>query len=323
ENIPEHSLWVRVVYSSWFYLSIASGLGAIAGWLVLEPFFDDKSRGDGAHIVAAFLMFPTVAGFIGLFLGSGEGVMCRNLRRACLSGAVGLGVGFVGGLILWIPVEILFHVAQRVAFSLDDNPRDGEMPLGFGLLVLMMGRGLAWAFSALPAGLGQGLALRDKKVSINGLLGGLMGGLAGGMLFDPIAMVFTTSDGQANASRGIGFAIIGILVGLFVGLVDSWTKSAWLLMRQGPLAGKQFVLYREATVLGSAPQAEVYLFKDAAIEPRHAVIHNRGGRFEIEDCDSADGTYVNGIPVTSQWLQAGDQIVLGKTVLEFVLKETA
>ncbi|MFN0050958.1 MAG: hypothetical protein ACKV0T_02130, partial [Planctomycetales bacterium] len=41
ENIPEHSLWVRVVYSSWFYLSIASGLGAIAGWLVLEPFFDD------------------------------------------------------------------------------------------------------------------------------------------------------------------------------------------------------------------------------------------------------------------------------------------
>ena len=32
---------IRVLYSSYFYLSLASGLGAFLGWLILEPFFDD------------------------------------------------------------------------------------------------------------------------------------------------------------------------------------------------------------------------------------------------------------------------------------------
>ena len=157
---------------------------------------------------------------------------------------------------------------------------------------------------------------------MNGLLGGVLGGLLGGLVFDPINYVFTSADGQALVSRGIGFTLIGLMVGLFVGIVEQWTKSAWLLMKAGPLAGKQFVVFRNPTVLGSAPKADVYLFKDEAIEPRHALIHDRGGRFEIEDMDTADGTYVNGIPVRRQVLKSGDQIVLGKTVLEFALKES-
>jgi len=149
-----------------------------------------------------------------------------------------------------------------------------------------------------------------------------LGGLLGGLLFDPISLVFVGANGKATVSRAIGFATIGILVGLFVGLVEQWTKTAWLLMKAGALAGKQFVLYRNPTVLGSSPKADIYLFKDPAIEPRHALIHNRGGRFEIEDCSTPDGTYVNGIPIQKHVLQAGDQVVLGKTVLEFSLKET-
>ena len=74
-------------------------------------------------------------------------------------------------------------------------------------------------------------------------------------------------------------------------------------MKAGPLAGKQFVVFRNPTVLGSSPKADIYLFKDEAIEPRHALIHDRGGRFEIEDMKTADGTYVNGIPVQRQILQ--------------------
>jgi len=92
-------------------------------------------------------------------------------------------------------------------------------------------------------------------------------------------------------------------------------------MKTGPLAGKQFILHKTPSVLGSSPKADIYLFKDAAIQPRHALIHNRGGRFEIEDCESADGTYVNGHPVQKRILQSGDQIVLGKTLLQFELRE--
>jgi hypothetical protein len=275
-------------------------------------------------LLANYLLFPTVAGFVGLFLGAAEGIMCRNAGRAFTCGIVGLGVGFAGGLVAIFAAGIIFAIMGSIALSISDPPpREGEMPAGFGLLVLMMGRAAAWAVASIPAGLGQGVALREKKVAMNGVVGAVLGGLVGGLLFDPISLVLTSADGQATYSRGVGFCAIGLFVGLFVGLVEGWTKTAWLLMQAGPLAGKQFVMFRDTTVLGSSPKADIYLFKDDAIEPRHALIHNRGGRFEIEDCNTPDGTYVNGIPIKQQLLQAGDQIVLGKTVLEFSLKESS
>jgi hypothetical protein len=313
---------LRVLYSSYFYLSLAGGLGALVAWMILEPFFDDDLIGRQQFQWAAVLMFPMVMGFVGLFLGAAEGIMCRNLQRASICAAVGLGIGFGGGFIGWILAEIIYLVMVAVAVQFMKNPKDEDELRGLPFLIIMMGRAAAWAVAAIPAGIGQGIALRESKVVINGLLGGVLGGLLGGMAFDPISVMFKTADGQAWPSRAIGFTVIGLMVGLFVGIVEQWTKSAWLLMKAGPLAGKQFVIFRNPTVLGSAPKADIYLFKDDAIEPRHALIHDRGGRFEIEDLNSADGTYVNGIPVKKQILKSGDQIILGKTVLEFTLRDS-
>jgi hypothetical protein len=321
-DLPTQPLLIRVIYASWFYLAIASATGAFVAWALLEPFFDDGALARDEFQAAQLLLFPTVAGFVGLFLGATEGLMCRNIRRALLCGSVGLGIGFGLGLVAVIPSGIVFSITIAMAVAVSGELRPGQVPTGFSFLIIMMGRAAAWAMASIPAGLGQGIALRERKVIYNGLVGGVLGGLLGGFLFDPIDRIFTTADGEAAASRAIGFIVIGLLVGLFVGLVEGWTKTAWLLMRAGPLAGKQFVLHRDATVLGSSPKAEIYLFKDDAIEPRHAVIHNHGGRFEIEDCNTPDGTYVNGIPVKRQMLQSGDKIVLGKTVLEFALKES-
>ena len=322
ETAPQPFI-VRFLYSSYFYLSLASGLGAFLGWLVLEPFFDDGRAAKEEFQAGALLLFPTVAGAIGMFLGAAEGAMCRNAQRAAICAAVGLGVGFVGGLISVFIAGFMFLITSAMAIAFSKKPpQPGELPTGMGFLFLMMGRASAWALAAIPAGIGQGIALREPKVFLNGLLGGVLGGLLGGMAFDPISRVFVSPDGEAWLSRGVGLTLIGLMVGLFVGMVEQWTKSAWLLMKAGPLAGKQFVVFRNPTVLGSAPKADVYLFKDEAIEPRHALIHDRGGRFEIEDMNTADGTYVNGVPISRQVLKSGDQIVLGKTVFEFTLKES-
>ena len=314
---------IRVIYANWFYLAVCAGLGGFVGGLVLEPFFDDSAMAEGEIQIGAILIFPAVAGAIGLFLGAAEGLMCRNGSRAIINGTVGAAVGFFGGLVALIPTNIVFNLMQGIAISLWKNPIEGEMPTGLALVVFMMGRAAAWSIAAIPAGIGQGIALKERKVIMNGALGGVLGGLLGGFLFDPISFVFITADGEAIYSRLIGFLCIGIFVGLFVGLIEGWTKTAWLVMKKGPLAGKQFILYKDTTILGSSPKAEIYLFKDDAIEPKHAVLYNRGGRFEIEDCDTPDGTYINGIPLQGRKpLSAGDQIVLGKTVLEFSLRES-
>lgn len=312
--------WIlRFLYSSYLYLSLASGLGAFLAWMMIEPFISESNP---KSLVLGLLLFPAVAGCSGLFLGAAEGIMCRNVQRAALCGAVGLAIGFLGGLVAFIGAALIFGIMRSVAISLWKNPRDDEMPTGLALAVFMMGRASAWAVAAIPAGIGQGIALREPKVILNGLLGAVLGGLCGGILFDPIAMLFSRPGEDGWLPRMVGLTIIGLFVGLFVGIVEQWTKSAWLLMKAGPLAGKQFVVFRNPTVLGSSPKADIYLFKDEAIEPRHALIHDRGGRFEIEDMNSADGTYVNGIPIRRQILRAGDQIVMGKTVLEFALKES-
>ncbi|MFZ1936786.1 MAG: FHA domain-containing protein [Thermoguttaceae bacterium] len=320
-DLAAEPLLIRVVYASWFYLAVASAVGALIAWACLEPFFDDNALAHHheGNIVGLFL-FPTVAGFVGLFLGAAEGFMCRNVLRALLCGSVGLGIGFGLGLVFLIPAAILFLVMRIAATAFQKDP--SAAPEGFAFLVVMMGRATGWALAAIPAGLGQGIALRERKVVYNGVVGAVLGGMIGGLCFDPINAIFSSPDGRATLSRCIGFVVIGFSVGLFVGLVEGWTKTAWLLMRAGPLAGKQFVLHRDTTVLGSSPKADIYLFKDDAIEPRHALLHNRGGRFELEDCKTPDGTYVNGVPITRQILKSGDKIVLGKTVLEFALKET-
>jgi hypothetical protein len=323
-EVKPRPLLIRILYSSYFYLSLACGLGGLVGWMILEPFIDDREIVQQRGLqIAVLLVFPVVMGSVGLFLGAAEGIMCRNPQRATICAAVGLGIGFGGGLIAMVAAEIIYGLMVRIAItSFWKNPQLHQRPTGLALLVIMMGRAAAWAVAAIPAGIGQGIALREKKVLLNGLIGGVLGGLLGGLAFDPIDYAVTGADGEAWLSRGIGFLIIGMMVGLFVGIVEQWTKTAWLLMKAGPLAGKQFVIFRNPTVLGSSPKADVYLFKDEAIEPRHALIHDRGGRFEIEDLNTADGTYVNGIPVKKQILKAADQIVMGKTVLEFALRDT-
>ncbi len=317
---------IRVIYANWFYLSMASMAGGLAAWACFEPFLDDRiaaqQQEEGFATLAWALVFPSITAAIGLALGATEGLICRNLLRAIRCGFVGLGIGFLGGLLVLIPAGLIFGLMSEVAIGLSKDIQPDEMPTGLALIVLMMGRGAYWAIAAIPAGIGQGIALRERKVIINGLVGGILGGLVGGLLFDPVYLLLTIDKESGALSRAVGFAAIGFFVGLFVGLVEGWTKTAWLHMRKGPLAGKQFVMFKDTTVLGSSPKADIYLFKDDAIEPRHAIVTNRGGRFEIEDCKTPDGTYVNGVPITTRMLTDGDQIVLGKTVLEFSVKES-
>lgn len=320
-EIEPRPLWKAILFSSYFYLSISCGFGAFCAWLILDPFFVDGPNPQGSNGLVGFLMFPTVVGMIGFFLGAVEGIMCRNPLRASISAGVGLAIGFVGGAVAVIPAGLIYNFAILIASTMHPRLNKNGIPMGFALLLMIVGRALAWVIASIPAGIGQGIAIRESKVLVNGLLGAVLGGFLGGLLFDPIAFAFATPDGRASISRLIGFVIIGMMVGLFVGVVEQMAKTAWLLMKAGPLAGKQFIIYKNPTVLGSSPKADIYLFKDDAIEPRHALIHDLGGRYQIEDCNSADGTYVNGYPIKTHVLRQGDQIVLGKTVLEFAVKD--
>jgi hypothetical protein len=91
------------------------------------------------------------------------------------------------------------------------------------------------------------------------VIGGALGGALGGLFFDPIDRFFVSRFAGAGASRLAGLLAVGLMIGLFVALVERLARDAWLRVRTGPLAGKSFILYKTPTRIGNSPESDVYL----------------------------------------------------------------
>jgi pSer/pThr/pTyr-binding forkhead associated (FHA) protein len=82
-----------------------------------------------------------------------------------------------------------------------------------------------------------------------------------------------------------------------------------------PLKGKTLDLGPELTI-GRAEKCGLVL-DDTYVSQMHARIFSRGDSYVVEDLGSTNGTYLNRRRITAPAeLQRGDQVKIGKTVLE-------
>ena len=151
----------------------------------------------------------------------------------------------------------------------------------------------------------------------------MAGGIAGGLLFVPVEILADTdffsrfiSNGE-SVSRLVGLVAIGAVAGISTGFIENAVKSGWFKVTEGIIAGKQFVLYRNPTYIGSSPLCHIYLFKDPQVGRRHAAIHIVGGAFELEDLPLGAKTFINGKPVQRARLRNGDRVKIGATAFHF------
>jgi hypothetical protein len=274
---------------------------------------EQLSRRDHA---VSLLMFPVVAGLIGLLIGAADGIVCRLPRRALLCGGVGLLVGLVGGFISSIAAMVAY--TPLTALALKQTAATGGLNT-FGFVLQMIGRSVAWGLAGMAMGLGQGLALRSKRLLLYGFIGGVVGGLFGGLLFDPIDMVFLGYDKvSSHWSRLIGFGVIGLSVGAMIGVVELLARDAWLRMTQGPLSGKEFLLFKDVMNIGSSPRSDLYLFNDAQVAEHHARIRAVGDECEIEARQATHPVLLNNRTVkTASRLRHGDNVTIGRTSFIF------
>jgi hypothetical protein len=264
---------------------------------------------------AGILLFAAVAGFIGLFIGAADGLICRLPRRALLCGAVGLLVGVVGGFVCSIAANIAYAPLTRLAEATTES---GSGLSTFGFVIQMFGRALGWCLAGVAMGLGQGIALRSKRLLIYGLLGGVVGGLLGGLLFDPIDQLLLGPDKpSAHWSRLVGLAVIGAGVGAMIGIVELLARDAWLRMTQGPLAGKEFLIFKDLMKVGSSPRSDIYLFNDPLVAAEHAVLRAVGDECEIEARQTSHPLLLNDRTVNRARLRHGDTVTVGRTVFVF------
>jgi hypothetical protein len=248
-------------------------------------------------------LFPLTAVFIAVAMLVAEGVSSRNWVRMIDRVLIGILLTAIFSFLAFIPAAIMMTLAQYIA-TMDASAEwttVQEMPAVTFVLYAACRSG-AWAFIGAGLGLGMNLARSTKSQLRNSVIGGALGGALGGLFFDPIDRFFQEPSAFAGAelSRLVGLVAVGLSVGFFVALVDQLAREAWLRVRTGPLAGKSFVLYKTPTTVGSAPSADVYLFKDAAIDPDHIAIHRVGNRYEIEDLGTRAGTQVGGQTIRRQ-----------------------
>lgn len=264
---------------------------------------------------AALLLFSLVAGLVGLFIGAADGIVCRVPRRAVLCGFVGLLVGLVGGFISNIIANLAYAPLNHLAMK---QWGDGGGLNTFGFAIQMVGRSLAWCLAGMAMGLGQGIALRSKRLLIYGLLGGTVGGLLGGLLFDPIDLLVLGPDKpSAHWSRLIGFAVIGAGVGAMIGIVELLARDAWLRMTQGPLTGKEFLIFKDVMNIGSSPRSDLYLFNDPLVAEHHAILRAVGDECEIEARQMTHPVMVNNRALPRGRLRHGDNVTIGRTSFVF------
>ena len=89
----------------------------------------------------------------------------------------------------------------------------------------------------------------------------------------------------------------------------------------GPLKGNSIPLSEAEVSIGRDPSNRISLL-DAGVSRRHCVILRTADQFKIQDLNSRNSTFVNGIPVTERVLASGDEIKIGSSLFVFVVPET-
>jgi len=287
-----------ILLQGWFYLGLAGLLGALAGWGIGEPGMVD---GGGSHW-GNFLMIPLIITLMCVGFGVSESTVERSVRKALLRGALALPLGLLSGFIFSMMAGNLYAIGLRLCY--EAGVQTYRNPAWWIV------RGIAWMVFGAAGGVVYGIVGQSSKKGTYGVLGGAIGAGLGGVLFDPISMA--THVGWV--SRAVGFGLVGLATGVGMSLVESALKDRWLYVVAGPLAGKQFILYKSETSIGSRQESDIYLFKDPNILPRHAVISMNGARVMLQ----ATGSVLwAGQPVHNRVLQDGDLLQVGRYAFRY------
>lgn len=97
--------------------------------------------------------------------------------------------------------------------------------------------------------------------------------------------------------------------------------KACLIVIRGRTVGHLLELEKLPVVVGRAPEVELPI-DDVAVSRRHAQLTKGPEGFSIEDLNSTNGVFVNGVRVSRQALRDGDRIQIGTaTILKFCFQD--
>ena len=275
---------IRLIY----YNAVIGGWAAFLGWLAAQVAFGSGGR---TGPIAVGLISAVVGGAIGGGLGLVGGAANARWKRQLKRFASGLGLGALGGAL--------------------GGGMGNLLSSGMGLP-----RWLGWVMMGAGIGVADGLFEKSRDKVRKGLIGGSVGGLMAGLLFDPIAASIRSDVGLF--SRAVGFAILGMCIGTLIGVVQVVLKEAWLTVLDGYRPGRQLILSQQSTLVGRAEWAALPFMApgDRVLEPEHLRIERLpDGNYALAP---RGATSVNGQTVAGRRvLRDGDVIQFGNNSVRF------
>lgn len=278
------------------YGSIGGALGAFAAWLIAESILGaalENAHGMRIYIISA--AYGIIVGmFIGISIGIAEGLMHRALYRFAVNVLLGTWLGAIGGCIGMLIAESLYRALTTIKLG-------------------VVARALGWACFGAFIGSAYGIARQSLKGTINSLIGGAIGGMLGGLSFEAMSALLLTSS-TSSLQRGIGFVILGTLIGIFSVLFERLLAYATLKVISGRMEGKEFVLDKPKLTLGKDETCDIPIYYDRDVAPRHALLEWNGSTYRVVAISSATLLHC-GKPIKAAQLSHNDIITVGNTKL--------
>ncbi len=271
-------------------------IGGFATWMLTGYIFAFEYYANHQlfnMVLSEMMAFSAImGGIVGACLGAVEGVTSKVQSKTINGILTGVFVGVIGAGIGAILGQFVYH-------GLGGDQID-HLP------ILIFARGLFWAFVGLFIGYGQGIGSGGGEKAKNGLIGGMIGGALGGSLFDLFFLIFHS----ATFSALIAIVTFGICIGLGIGMVQEFRKEAWLKVLKGATSGKEYIIHKNKTTLGSHPRSDIVLVMDSEVAANHAVI-SIDKNYHLHSTSEATGVFINGKKIKSDRLKNGDRIKIG------------
>lgn len=299
-----------------FFKALACMAAALIAWLIMEPTLPN-SVADPTWPIREGRMILVVAACIGLSIGLFTGWQQGSRFHKIRGAVVGLLLGAIGG-------TFGYQIGGGIVTAIFGSGSITTLPLPLAII--------ARVIALTPMGLMLGMAaagtmLLPRRIVAGGV-GGMLGAATGAVVFDVIGMagggissLFRGGgDEVGTIPRAIYFGALGAGIGLFTGLLDRATRSAWLRLVLGRNEGKEWPIDAPTTLLGRDERATIPLFGDPNVAAHHATIVRQQGQYLLVDAGAPIGIGLNGQRVGQAVLTSGDTIQIGTHTLQFFLR---
>ena len=97
---------------------------------------------------------------------------------------------------------------------------------------------------------------------------------------------------------------------------QEYTTAAYLIIQEGPRAGKRLEIWKDLTTIGRSRNCDIFL-EDISVHRKQASIVKTATGFVLHDDHGKGDSFVNGLSIKEQLLTHGDQLLFGNTKLVF------